>query len=302
MSGASAGLGTADASIVICPGTTMHDDYAHRPFVSTNEEDHSAVIAQLRKLPALGNTVVGVSCFAILNIAAARPIPADELSIVVIDRGTRVVDFWEKVCPVILESGDAEDFLDRFMELYSENKDVWAKDLPDHLSYSAHLDALGREVFRRKISWLSSDETFTKIQTIVAGKRLTVFGGDITKKEDMDFVHSELAKTGRKVDTLYCSNCHEYMRTTAAKLSGYASSVGKLLDPSGSLVVTTAPRTRGDEKLCQRLISPKSEADLSSFWGLETVADEEAAAGGGTVGVSGNQCFYFDSIAKTSAS
>ena len=55
-------------SVTYCPGTRMHDDYAHRPFVCTNEEDHAKVLAQLSKLPVHGDTVVGVSCFALLNM------------------------------------------------------------------------------------------------------------------------------------------------------------------------------------------------------------------------------------------
>lgn len=275
--------------ITICPGTTLYDNYAHRPFICSNEDRHKYTVYQAKGLPPKGNTIVGVSCFAVLNIAAHRPIPLEDLSIVVIDRGVRVLDFWTKVIDLIKDVVDKEEFQNNLIDLYYDQRSIWGEGLTHKQAYTETIDQLGVEI-NQGFSWIARDETFQRIQQIVLSGRLTIYGGDITRRSDMLFLSSELSRMGKKVDLFYISNCHEYIKPTCEALALYTDSIDAICQESRSYLLTTAPRASIQETLQQQIIEYHSRGALATFWHRDECRIDNDSP------VESEECFYFPKI------
>jgi hypothetical protein len=281
-------MAASSSATIVCPDTRLYDDFAHRPFICTNEEKHKASVQQLQVLEPKGDTVIGVSCFAVLNMAAVRPIPTENLSIVVIDRGVRVIDFWEKVHNLILESPNRIDFLNNLLDLYYDQQAIWGKDLPPTVNYGYPVKVLQNEI-KEKCSWLSTDESFERIREVALRRNFFICAGDISRPEDMKFIEGHLTRLGKTIDLVYVSNCHEYMDTTSSALEEYASCIDTVAKKTLPYVVTTRPRESEAEPLEQVVSAYGSKESMRVFWSRPK--DPRAHSG------ASKECFYFEKIA-----
>lgn len=251
----------------IMDGVIPIDDYTFRPFLTTNEEKHAICLKHLKMLPVKGTLIIGVSCLAVLNMAAIRPIPPKELSIVIVDLGARVLDFWKKILPIITTSPDCANFIERLKIVYLSEQPNWGKDLPKDLSYEAPLSRFDKEVMVDKISWCSNETSFQKIKRMISSGRLAIFGADITNP-----IHTEELKkhiNTSLIDTIYTSNCHEYIhwgKNVDRRLDLYVRAINNLASESHPYIVSTEPRFSEDLPLIQTIVPYESMSQMNSFF------------------------------------
>lgn len=254
--------------------TEPFNDFMHRIFLTTNEEDHLKVLEELKKEPIHGNTlmemesqggqaIIGVSGFAALNMVAIR---GEEASgdtgkidtLIIIDRSAKVQAFWKAMHDIITSSQTRHEVLDKLDKLvHSEMFEV--KDLPGHIKYEP-LDGLYKEV-TKDLSWLSSTRRFKKIKDIFDSGRFIFKCIDITDEKAMQSLHEALEKSKCVVDTLYVSNISEYLEPN--EFEAYKNGLMKVVNDK-TLLVDTAPRDNKNKPLKQRII-PNSLANLDKL-------------------------------------
>ncbi len=192
------------------------DDYAHRLFLTTNEEDKSKTLNTLANVPVQGDTFVGVSGFFSLNAAAVRgTMSFGEIKhIVIVDRGSRVEAFWKETAKIIRESSSRAEVIEKGGQLIEKNKELYFGGGQIAPSVAARA---AQEAFQKEISdgtsWLSSDEKFQSIKRIFDAGCFEFRRVDLFSNEQVEDLMDDLDDQGRTVDTVYVSNVHEYLET-----------------------------------------------------------------------------------------
>jgi hypothetical protein len=254
--------------------TEPFNDFMHRIFLTTNEEDHPKILEELKKEPIHGNTfmemesqggqaIIGVSGFAALNMVAIRGEEASGNTgkidtLIIIDRSAKVGAFWKAMQEIITSSQTRHEVLEKLDKLvHSEMFAV--KDLPSNIKYEP-LDDLHKEV-TKDLSWLSSTRRFKKVKDIFDSGRFIFKCIDITDEQAMQSLQEALEKSKCVVDTLYVSNISEYLEPS--EFEAYKNGLMKVIDDK-TLLVDTAPRDHKDKPLKQRVIK-NSMANLDKL-------------------------------------
>jgi hypothetical protein len=239
-------------SIQPCEGV---DDIAHRVFLTAHEGKQEKTLNTLAKQPLVGNTMIGVSGFFILNAAAVRgsvcPTATGELeNIILIDRSVRVEHFWNKMQGIMADSTDRYSVIHKVVTLLANETDRYFQGPGNTGNTSPSKFFVGctmnlMEEIKSGVSWLSSDMKFDKIKKIFDNGRFIFKRADLCYPDTFKKIGQILKKEGATVDTVYLSNTSEYMliesQGTPQMKSGYITALEQLI-ASKTLVVHTEPR------------------------------------------------------------
>jgi hypothetical protein len=207
---------------------------ASKVFITTNEANHAEVIESLAKQPAFGNTLVGVSALANLNMAAVRESVSNVL---IIDPSSKVSLFMENFSLIIKAYEKKEDCVQALeahirqylLPLYTEQYFIdCGQALRDIEIFCKKLS--------EKSSFFSSDEKFSKIRSLFLDGKVAFVQGDFSDAPFMSQVKKNLEALELKVDTLYLSNILDFI--SQEKMATYAANLN-LLCPQRCLIVDT---------------------------------------------------------------
>ena len=245
-------------SIPPCIGV---DDWNHRPFITTNEEGAEQMLDILSGLPLNGNAMLGVSGFFLLNAAGERASFCDEETgkidtLILIDNSIRVEDFWQRVQPIIIQAENRGEVTQKIINLLIERKDQYYSGHPNPKETSTksaqyQITKLNKEIESRN-SWLSTDETFKRIQDIFRANRFVFKRIDLYDTQSITQLTDLLAQQGIRLDSVYVSNIAEYV-TSDAQRESYRHSVKKLVEDK-PLLIFTLPRKCVDREPLQQIV------------------------------------------------
>lgn len=191
-------------------------------YITSKASNHTEAMHELEKKEyqqIRGNTIVTVSGFTGLNIAATRK-GVDR--IVMVDISSKNEQFWERATKMIRESKTAEEFLQKL------NKDVEEQEklgnFYDTIDFKSEIE--------KGISWLSTEEGFQKIKNIFDNGNFVFKRIDMSNRECITSLSTALKKANCTVDTLYASNVENFVEDKEKYREGL-----KLLVGDSTLVV-----------------------------------------------------------------
>jgi len=202
-------------------------------YVTTNETDTRSALATLEKAVSVGNLAIGVSCFCTLDIASVR----ENIShILIVDCCEYTELFWEKIAPIIKNSSNRNDCIQKIGSHIRANKEVYFS----ALSATDQTEQVEEHIFSMETrGWLSTNKGYNKVKIIFdkncfAFKRLNLC--DVKACRVINELHQRM---GLKTDTIYLSNVIEFI--SPENLPSYGQSV-ELLTSQNSIIVDTRPR------------------------------------------------------------
>jgi len=197
----------------------------------TNETGQKETIQTMENLPSAGNTLIGVSVFFLLNVAAVR---GDAIkALMCIDLSSRVEAFWYDFKKVITSSVTIEETTRKVIELVTQKASVYFKDNCSQVP----IELLKREI-SEGVSWLSSDERFCRIKRIFAEGRFVFMLADLRNAETTYSIREKMTRIGLVADSVYLSNLYDCNRNSAKK-ELLLTSVRNLLWPTTTLIATS---------------------------------------------------------------
>jgi hypothetical protein len=223
-------------------------------FIETNESNHPLTLFALKRIPAVGNLMIGTGCFCSLNIASFR----DVNYILICDVSSLTELFWKNVGPIIRESTDRIDCLAKLEKHISNHISDYVPSLQskeeEKTSAAIYIDKLSAAS-----SWLYSDERFQKIRAIFlreafAFKKLDL--ADARACAELAAIHSA---RGLTTDTIYLSNIHNFIR--ACDFKDYERSLESLMD-SRTIIIDTAGESFKITRLLSTLYSRELDGNL----------------------------------------
>jgi hypothetical protein len=219
------------------PQCMPRDDYEHRPFVATNETEQHKVLAALNKASLVGNAIVGVGGFFILNMASiSRPRSSRSINVIaLVDRSVRVLDFWQSADEIIRTSNCRQNVIVRIKDLLKTKASEHLKDSEHELEpeTEANVAAFEWEI-TLKYSWLSSDTQFQRIKKIFDSRRFFFFQADLFDPNQVSTISGILKMASITVDTVYLSNVSDY--TQQGERSSFASAMQELINSETHVV------------------------------------------------------------------
>lgn len=225
------------------------DDIYHRVFITSNEKKQEETLSKLKALPITGNTIVGIANFFTLNAASVRGSLAEEKgseeinTILMIDRGLRVENFWMNMQFIIHYATNRHETLERTVHLIrKEAKNYFAggKIETPELFAEEEINRLHGEI-KLGGSWLSTDTQFDRIQKIFHNNRFIFKRLDLFDTKSIVQL-SDIMKTADCVtDLLYVSNVSEYCELSHKALECFIQSTKHLI-ATKTLVLHTRAR------------------------------------------------------------
>lgn len=212
-----------DHNIPICSNLGL--GIGHALFFITNEHGQEATLNKLKKLPIEENrnTLLGVSGFYLLNVAAVRgeDFPQVNLQgrqiehVVITDCSLIVEHFWEKITEVMCNPIDRKLVCEKIRNIISENALIYFPanysqepfDLDE--AVSDQLRGLNLEILSG-VSWLSSDAKFSRIAKIFQEKKFHFIRLDLADTESVATLIENMKLNDMNLDTVYLSNVHAH--------------------------------------------------------------------------------------------
>lgn len=237
---------------------TSYDDYNHRLFLTSNERGFDQTLEKYAQAEATGNTLIGVSGFFILDLAAARQVKPLIKNIILLDRSDRVQFFWHAINEIVKTSSHFLEATQKIKQhLLNEKNRYFSSgwDYNDDKRYEFTLSTLENHI-RLNLSWLSSEEKYGKIHKIFIKNRFTFLKLDFFEDRSFPDLANCLKTKNYQVDTLYLSNIWEYADSLEQR-QNYYRNIKQIILPATSLILTNSGRCIKCEPLNQRLISLK---------------------------------------------
>lgn len=167
--------------------------------------------SELRSLPMVGNTWIGVSGLFNLDAILHRNQLAQETGanpiqhIIIVDKASSVIKFWHDFQNIVKSAQTAESCTEvLFTYLRKKRREYQLKS-----DYILQL----RAQINDKNHFLSDETTLQAVKTILASQHTLFFQGDLTSWEDVHTIRSYLLQRQLTVDTFYISNIPVYLRT-----------------------------------------------------------------------------------------
>jgi|GEM_PF-3206999 len=203
-------------------------------YITTNEANHAQVIEHLSKQPPFGNTLVGVSALANLNMAAVRESVSNVL---IIDPSSKVRLFMENFSLIIKACETKESCLEALRAHITRYLN------PDYTTpFSIESGRVKRDIewFNCKLgeeeSFFSSDLKFSKIRNLFLEDKVAILEGDFSDSSLVKEVAQRFSGLKLTLDTLYLSNILDLM--TQDRMGDFAKNL-ELLISGECLVVDT---------------------------------------------------------------
>jgi hypothetical protein len=235
-------------------------------YLGTNEDKQAKTIAIMRREKLVGNTILAVSGFFGLNLAAARAeSQGQQLDyIIMIDRSQRTEKLWKIVQEIVQKHVLREDALAALKAvLLKTPSDFW------RFEYRMPNDLMKLESdINSGNSWLSTQAKYAKIRNIFNQGHFIFKRLDLFNSLSVRALSQAISKLNLTLDTVYLSNVREYAEGESA-LSRFQASVQELLPiiTQQTLVIDTKPRInglQGSEILVQRVIRKIVQSNLVS--------------------------------------
>lgn len=228
--------------------STKYDDFYHRVYVVTNERNTTQTLKSLSKETIHGNTLVAVSGFFGLDIAAIRKGSCSSSTktvklenILILDRSPRMAHFWNAVSTIITKAKSRQDVIKEVKELLAQNAKLYfsgSDGITPEDEAAEWQKNLDRDI-ERKVSWLSDDKRFNTIKKIFDEKCFRFVQLDLNDPEAARKLVQELNEKKWTVDTIYLSNCYEFC--SEREEESFQKSVKLLVAPK-TYVVDIVPR------------------------------------------------------------
>ena len=190
-------------------------------YLNSNEKHQQKTLYALTKQPLCGNAIIATSGLFALDIVAHRlQAPSTEKyatikHIILFDLSTRVVAFWQKMKRIIGESSSKEECFQKIENDIFDYAPYYMEHFKCSDPSSTLLEAcqmsvnqLAHAIFA-KTSWLSSDESFQRIQAIFLQKQFAVLSLHLADALSFKSLNKELKLNDIVVDTMYFSNIIE---------------------------------------------------------------------------------------------
>ena len=239
------------------PSSQTVDDWNHRVFLATNETMQEKTLQILGKKELNGNAMLGVSGFFLLNAAAVRPGDGID-TLILVDNSKRVADFWAEMKSIIEKATNRKEVVQKAKELLTRNATEYfsgESDVPN--------DSLKEQLFlfdlemNQRLSWLSSNEKFERIQKIFKSSGFAFKSLDLSDTAAVETLVSTLSDAGVKLDSVYISNVALAMHTQTQKES-FRSSMDKLLQP-GLFTILVKPQSCSTHVLPEQHIIKRAD-------------------------------------------
>lgn len=228
--------------------------------LTTNESGHREILKELASKLVLGDTLVAVSTFCGLNMAAIRGADLADAEhrikyLVFLDISLKVEKFWRQIEGIVSECQTRQEAIGAIKSSIRADYKYYYLSNEDNLN--RHIKRLEGEI-DSNISWLSTDERYNFIREIFAQKRFIFKRIDLYDSSATEAIASALKTHGMKIDTFYLSNMSEMAREEH-KTAELRQAFNKFLPlmNNASLIVDTLPRKEGLRSyspLIQRII------------------------------------------------
>lgn len=212
------------------PKCTGHNSFEDRLFLTTNERGKTRALKLFAKAPVVGNTMFGVSCLFLLNLAAIRGISQPtsvktrEIEhIVVFNRSLIVENFCQTIQTIMEKATSRKEVIQEIHQLILGNPNFYYPNPPPNRWNldSQKFASISLDQFRREISagisWLSDDIRFEKIAKIFRNNHFHFLRLDLTEPRTFQQVAMEAARHEMSADTLYPSNIEQFLTTPLEK-------------------------------------------------------------------------------------
>ncbi len=234
------------------------DDFLHHPFVITNERDQEQTLETLSTIPSMGNVMLGTSCFFNLNAYVKRVQKQNQpYYLIILDRGSRVKNFWNKVEEVVTTSENRHDATDKIKELIHQNCELYfsgypPEGTPESISHS-YQERLQKEI-DNDISWLSTDQSFEIVKSMMEEKRFLFKCVNLFNDKQVQNVQNIMKANNLAIDVLYLSNVENSVRVLN-RHSQFARCVQILRNDSNLWMVHAVRQaSQGAQNFCQNTL------------------------------------------------
>ena len=188
--------------------TNLFHDSFDRVFIATNELNWENTLESLKKEPIKGNTGIYTSGLFALDLAAsARAASTIKLeNIIIVDIAPVVRDFWEETEDIIKNSDNRFSAKLSIESLIVKKKEIYFPENSDTLEKNS-IETIEQN-FQRGLSFLSTDEQYSKVKEIFDNDRFVFILGNLLDQEMTKKLGDILKKNSYTVDTLYISNIY----------------------------------------------------------------------------------------------
>lgn len=203
-----------DALANVLPCETVYDDYAHRLFISSNETQQAQTLEALAQKTITANTLMGVSGFFTLNMAAnigkrqnnQRNIEA----IILVDRSVRAEHFWNATKGIVTESADRITVIENVKKLLKNEQSRYFSGAGTDKAEMKEALKLVKNDIKEGTSWLSNNVKFQKVKQVFDANRFQFLRLDFFEKGSFSELAQAMQTHHLAVDTLYLSNIWLY--------------------------------------------------------------------------------------------
>ncbi len=227
------------------------DDWNHRVYISSNEKGQRQTLSTMAKERIVGDTMMGVSTFFTLDMAAVRGTRSEgggEIRhVVVFDRSARVEHFWGEVIKIMASADHRIAVIEKIKILLRENC-LQYYDGHENFDPKRLCEAYIKE-FQEDIdsstSWLSNDIKFARIKKIFDEKAFTFLRLDAAEPKGFEQLKKRFLERKMVVDSIYLSNIGEYLERAPKETGSAYRQLIQRLTYGSSLVIDTWPRPYG---------------------------------------------------------
>lgn len=248
-------------------------------YLTTNETEQPKTLAIMRNEKLVGNTLLAVSSFFGLNVAAIRGEEHGQTLdyLIIIDRSIRVQNLWQEIQKIILRFSRREEALEAIKStLLEQAENFWPSCKCPHtdcletakikaVSYIKDLEA---EIVSG-VSWLSSQTKYAKIKHIFDKGHFVFKRINLFDTINVSILSQTIKKLGLVLDTAYLVREYAENRDCLPK---YQDSMAQLRQTmtDETLIIDTEPRMEGihcdEDELTQRVIRGVVSMNIRDFF------------------------------------
>lgn len=245
------------------PDSEAYDDYAHQPWIVTNEEKAGAIVAKIKNKPVQGNLMIAVSCFFSLNVFSIRK---NLEYLLILDRGVRVHHFWLETKKIVEETADRLEAYEKVKVVALANHKKYYSGGPfsSSVTVTSRLSHLDEEV-KSGVSWLSDKERYDRVRSLLLSNRFVIKQIDLCNSETVKNLNTVLKANDLSLDILYLSNVRRFVFDDQ-KLTPFHRGLDSLLTAKAYLIDAHSPSAnkqvrqritqRGAKSISAALASP----------------------------------------------
>lgn len=154
---------------------------------------------------------------------------------IILDIDSKVYGIYELIQSAFLMSQTPQEFIKNLFDELQDNPGL----LPTTLE---HLERLFQEQLNRNYGFLSSQESYTAVKTMVENGNIFFGSGDLTDKRQMDLIEKWCVENNVTKQTLYLSNIPEWIcEHSPSKVPTFLSNLKTLISPATAVIHAAYP-------------------------------------------------------------